>query len=62
MQKNPKVNEGKEQVSYARILDIKRALSYEGEENTMCYIAWELHCIEILEEYTRRAQASRINM
>lgn len=53
MQKNLKVTQGKEQVPDARIFAIKRTLSCGGEENTTCYVAWELHCIEILEECTQ---------
>lgn len=50
MQKNLKVIEGKEQVPDARNFGIKRTLSCGGEENRMCYVARELHCIEIPEE------------
>lgn len=32
---------------------MQEILILRGEENTMCYIAWELHCIEILEECTQ---------
>lgn len=53
MQKNFEGTEGKEQVSDARIFGVKRMLYCGGEEKVVCYIARDLHCIEILEDCTQ---------